>query len=63
MFMNALNDPFTGDAVLDYEVFKANPNAFIATNKYAGHMGYHETTLGMKQWHSKPAIDFIQAIR
>ena len=48
LFMNSLNDPFMGEAVLDYEVFKNNPNAVLATNKYAGHMGYHESTLGMK---------------
>jgi predicted alpha/beta-fold hydrolase len=63
LFMNSLNDPFMGEVCLDYEVFKLNPNAILATNKYGGHMGYHESTLGMKQWHSKPAIDFIEALR
>jgi predicted alpha/beta-fold hydrolase len=42
MFLNSLNDPFMGDKVIDYDIFKNNPNTFIATNKYAGHMGYHE---------------------
>ena len=63
LFINSKNDPFMGEDVLDYEVFKGNPNAVLSTNEYAGHMGYHESTLGMKQWHSTPAIDFIEAVR
>lgn len=42
MFLNSLNDPLIGEAVIDYDIFKSNPNAFIATNKYGGHIGYHE---------------------
>ena len=42
MFLNAINDPFMGEKVIDYDVFKTNPNVVLATNKYAGHMGYHE---------------------
>lgn len=41
MFMNAINDPFLQGS-LDYEVFKQNENTVLATNKYPGHMGYHE---------------------
>ena len=63
MFMNAINDPFTADLVLDYEIFKSNPNTFLATNKYAGHMGYHETLTGMDQWHNKPTLDFFDGLR
>ncbi len=48
MFLNALNDPFMGEKVIDYEVFKNNSNVFLATNKYAGHMGYHENLFTME---------------
>lgn len=40
-----------GPDVIDYDVFKANPNVFLATNKYAGHMGYHEKLWTRNQWH------------
>ena len=63
MFLNALNDPFMGEKVIDYEVFKSNPNVFLATNKYAGHMGYHENLFSMEQWFSKPCLDFLDALR
>ena len=46
--MNALNDPFMGEAVIDYEIFNENENTVLATNKYAGHIGYHEELLSFK---------------
>ena len=63
MFMNSLNDPFIGERVIDYEVFTENENVILTTNKYAGHMGYHEKTLSMKQWHGKPSLDFLDALK
>jgi predicted alpha/beta-fold hydrolase len=63
MFLNSLNDPFTGDLVIDYDVFKSNPNVVLATNKYAGHLGYHESVFSMKQWHRTPALDFLDSLR
>lgn len=63
MFMNSLNDPFIGDRVIDYEVFTHNKNVILSTNKYAGHMGYHEKILSMKQWHGKPSLDFLDGLK
>lgn len=48
LFMNAKNDAFMGDVVLDYDVFKDNENVVLATNEYAGHIGYHEWTFSME---------------
>mmetsp|Transcript_2075 Transcript_2075/g.3669 ORF Transcript_2075/g.3669 Transcript_2075/m.3669 type:complete len:99 (+) Transcript_2075:1839-2135(+) len=63
MFLNAVNDPFMGPDVIDYDVFKLNPNAVLATNQYAGHMGYHESLLSLDQWFAKPCLDFLDAVR
>ena len=60
--MNSLNDPFL-HPTLDYEVFKQNQNTVLATNKYAGHVGYHESLFKLKdQWFTKPAMDFLLAL-
>jgi predicted alpha/beta-fold hydrolase len=32
MFLNSVNDPFMGEKVIDYEVFKGNPNVVLGTN-------------------------------
>ena len=40
LFMNSLNDPFLKET-LDFSAFHRNENIVLATNKYAGHMGYH----------------------
>ena len=63
LFLNALNDPFMGDSVIDYEVFKKSPFAALATNKYAGHIGYHESMTKMSQWHPNPILDFLDGVR
>ena len=63
MFMNSKNDPFIGEKVIDYEVFTENENVILTTNKYAGHMGYQEKILTMKQWHGKPSLDFLDALQ
>lgn len=48
LFLNAKNDAFMGERVLDYEVFQKNPNVVLATNEYAGHIGYHQSTFSLK---------------
>lgn len=63
MFLNSINDPFMGEKVIDYDIFKKNPNVVLATNKYAGHMGYHEQLFSMKQWHGIPSLDFLETLR
>jgi predicted alpha/beta-fold hydrolase len=62
-YLNALNDPFMGEVSIDYDVFITNPNVVLATNKYAGHLGYHESIFTMEQWFSKPCIDFLDNLR
>ena len=63
MFLNAVNDPFMGEKVIDYDVFKSNKNAVLATNKYAGHMGYHENVFSMDMWFVGPCMDFLDGLR
>lgn len=43
LFMNSLDDPIVGADAIDYELFKSNPNTVLATNKFGGHLGYHQT--------------------
>jgi predicted alpha/beta-fold hydrolase len=52
-----------GEVSIDYDVFKNNPNVVLATNKYGGHLGYHESIFTMEQWFSKPCIDFLDSLR
>lgn len=47
LFLNAKNDAFMGEDVLDYDVFKENENIVLATNETAGHIGYHENAFSM----------------
>ena len=61
MFMNSLNDPFIF-TTLDFDIFKKNPNVVLTTNKYAGHIGYHESAFSLEQWFSQPALDFIDSL-
>jgi predicted alpha/beta-fold hydrolase len=63
MFLNAINDPFMGEKVIDYDVFKKSKNAILATNEYAGHMGYHETVFNLEQWFVNPCMDFLDGLR
>ena len=63
LFLNAINDPFMGEDVIDYDIFKGNPNIVLATNKYPGHMGYNESIFSMKQWHGIPSLDFLETLR
>jgi predicted alpha/beta-fold hydrolase len=63
MFMNALNDPFMGDVVIDYDVFKENEFTVLATNKYGGHMGYHEDLFSLQQWLPEPCLNFLEGLR
>ena len=63
LFLNAKNDAFMGEGVLDYEVFKGNENVVQATNEYAGHIGYHEQAFSMEQWFPAPCLDFLDAVR
>lgn len=42
LFLNSLDDPFIA-TTLDWDVFKKNPNTVLATNQFAGHLGYHES--------------------
>jgi len=37
-----------GEVSIDYDVFKNNSNVVLATNKYAGHLGYHENIFTME---------------
>ena len=63
LFLNAKNDAFMGDVVLDYDVFQKNENVVLATNDTAGHVGYHERTFSLNQWFPAPCLDFLDAIR
>jgi uncharacterized protein len=61
--MNSLNDPFLGTDVIDYDIFKSNPHTVLATNKYAGHLGYHEDIRSQNQWMPAPCLNFIEGVR
>ena len=63
LFLNAKNDAFMGEGVLDYDVFKNNENIVLATNETAGHIGYRETIFNMGQWFPAPCLDFLDALR
>ena len=63
LFLNSVNDPFMGPDVIDFEIFRNNPNVVLATNKFAGHMGYHEKLWTRNQWHQKPCLDFLEELR
>lgn len=43
LFMLALDDPVIGEACIDYDLFRENPNIALATTKYGGHLGYGES--------------------
>ena len=34
----------------------------LATNQYAGHLGYHESLFSLDQWFATPVIDFLEAL-
>ena len=61
LFLNSLDDPFIA-STLDRQVFKNNPHVILATNQFAGHLGYHESLFQLDQWFAKPVIDFLDAL-
>jgi len=61
--MNALNDPVVSKEAIDYDVFRANENCVLGTNKGGGHLGYHESIFTFDQWFMKPVVAFLNAYR
>ena len=59
LMINALDDSFLSDASYPYDVAKQNPNLFLLTPKYGGHVGF--TTFGAPYyWNEKQIVDFFE---
>ena len=63
LFMNAKDDPIVGLKAIEFELFKSNPNAAIATTDHGGHLGYHTSIWSSEQWFMKPVLDFLDAFK
>ena len=62
-FMNAFDDPIVGDEAIDFEVVKHNPNTFLGTTRYGGHIAYYESFFSRSHWFIKPVLDFLSVYR
>ena len=43
LFISSKDDPVIGSKATDYDIFKSNKFAFLATTKTGGHLGFHES--------------------
>jgi len=59
LLVNALNDPFLGEACYPYNVAESNPNFFLETPKRGGHVGFSREKNGVT-WGEQRAIEFIR---
>ena len=59
LLINALNDPFLGEACYPYDLAEQNPNFFFQTPKRGGHVGFSGKKNGVT-WGEQRAIDFIR---
>ncbi len=62
LLINALDDPFLDEECFPFQAATHNPNLFLETPKYGGHVGF--TTLGLKNeyWHETRIIQFVHEI-
>jgi len=59
LMINALDDSFLSEASFPYESAKNNPNLYLLTPKYGGHVGF--TTFGTQYyWNEKQIVDFFE---
>ncbi|CDW89740.1 embryogenesis-associated protein emb8-like [Stylonychia lemnae] len=58
------DDPLVGgEDCIDYEVCKKNPYVLLGVTHDGGHLGFFSSILSTKQWHVKPAFDFLDTFK
>lgn len=58
LILNALNDSFLAPSCFPEDIAKDNPNLFLETPKYGGHVGFFK--YGDSYYNEQRAIEFIQ---